>query len=183
MITHHIDSLIPLLKDNASMDNYANEIYFHELYINIFDRWIYSDRTIDQLKNSGSFRLIRKSTVSNMIIDYDGFVRNYVGQMQGEYLLPQYTRIMEAGINIFKSGVFRDYFESGGWAYHQLKLPPGPYFISKERIQIEKFINLLNQYAVGIKWFQDNVRIALRKAIALDSLIMKNYNLEGNKPD
>ncbi len=64
----------------------ANDEYFnegrkvYELYE--FPYWdIYrfspSDRTMQQLKNGGNLRLIRKSNVSNGLIKYDVFVRNY----------------------------------------------------------------------------------------------------------
>ena len=36
-----------------------------------------SDRTMQQLKNGASMRLIRKKEVSNALIGYDVFVRNY----------------------------------------------------------------------------------------------------------
>ena len=40
------------------------------------NRFLPSDRTMQQLKNSGNLRLIRKEIVSNALIHYDVWVRN-----------------------------------------------------------------------------------------------------------
>src|SRR5688572_3644046 len=95
-ITNHIDSLIPLMQEDREMEKNAKRIYQHQVWLNLFARWIYSDRTISQLKNSGNFRLIRKKSVSDLIIDYDGYVTNYVGDMQSNYILPLWRAMNEA---------------------------------------------------------------------------------------
>src|SRR5688572_13166472 len=89
----HIDSLIPLLDINNEMSDNAEKIYQHQVKLNIFHKWIYSDRTINQLKNSGNFRLIRKKNVSDAISAYDGFARNFVGNMQDVYIIPKFENI------------------------------------------------------------------------------------------
>src|SRR5882672_3799878 len=70
-VTYHIDSLIPLLQSGEVLEKNAAQVYQHQVMLNLFAKWIYSDRTISQLKNSGNFRLIRKKPVSDQIIDYD----------------------------------------------------------------------------------------------------------------
>ena len=44
--------------------------------INGFSIFIYTDRTILQLKNSGGMRLIKNKKASDGIMNYDAFVRN-----------------------------------------------------------------------------------------------------------
>ena len=41
-----------------------------------FGSFNYSDRTIEQLKSAGNFRLIRNSSVSDTLIEYDKYIRN-----------------------------------------------------------------------------------------------------------
>ena len=41
-----------------------------------FSSFNYSDRTIEQLRSAGNFRLIRKSKVSDMLIEYDRYIRH-----------------------------------------------------------------------------------------------------------
>ena len=48
-----------------------------------FPDFIYTDRTIQQLKNSGGMRLLRNKAVSDSIVDYDSKVRTvFIAQDQ-----------------------------------------------------------------------------------------------------
>ena len=178
VVCTHIDSLIPLLKDNEQLEKHATEIYQQQVYLNFFTKWIYADRTIDQLKNSGNFRLIKNKAVSYGISKYDGFIRNYVDDMQKTLIQKQWQGIYEAGNDIFKSSVFRAYFNSGHFTQHSVILPDSPYFLTNDKIVLQKFINKLDQYVVYVDWFRDNIGRALQQNMSLDSLIKKEYNLE-----
>ncbi len=180
LINTHIDSLKPLLKDNELLDKNATEIYQHQVYLYLFTKWIYADRTIDQLKNSGNFRLIRNKAVSNGISKYDGFIRNFIDDMQKSLIQKQWQGITEAGSDIFKPSVFREYFNSGYFSHHSVVLPDSPYFLTNDKIVLQKFINKLDQYVVYIDWFRDNIGNALQQNMSLDSLIKKEYHLELN---
>lgn len=179
-IISHLDSLVPLLEEDMFMDNNAEKIYRHQVNLNLFYKCVFADRTINQLKNSGNFRLIRKKNVSDMISAYDGYVRNFVENMQDLYILPQWEKLSSQGTGIFKSSVFRQYMrdvKDGRWNV-PIRLPAKPYFISTEKINTQKFINLLQQYAVAIEWFNTNTMTALKTAADLDSTISKEYHLK-----
>lgn len=178
IISTQIDSLIPLLKDNEALNKNAAEIYQHQVYLNLYTKWTYSDRTIDQLKNSGNFRLIRNKAVSDGISEYDGYVSNYIGDMQNSLILKQWINVIDAGIDIFKSSVFRSWFKGGGFAPHAITLPDTPYFLTNDKLVLQKFINKIDQYAVSIDWFRANINKALQKNEKLDSLIKKEYHLK-----
>jgi hypothetical protein len=180
LVSTQIDSLIPLLKDPELLDKNATEIYQHQVYLNLFVKWIYADRTIDQLKNSGTFRLIRNKAVSNGISKYDGFTRNFIDDMQESLIQKQWQGINDASNDIFKSSVFKEYFKSGKFTPHPVKLPDTPYFLTSDKIVLQKFINRLDQYEVYLDWFRSNIDRALQQNKALDSLIRKEYHLELN---
>jgi hypothetical protein len=167
-----------LLQDNEQLNNNAASIYQHQVYLNLYTKWTYSDRTIDQLKNSGNFRLIRNKAVSNGISEYDGFISNYIADMQNTLILKQWQEVSEAGTEIFKASVFKQYFESGNFYYHPVVLPVAPYFLTNDKILLQKFINKLDQYSVFINWFRDNINKAMQQNEQLDSLIKKEYHLE-----
>ncbi len=179
-IVFHLDSLVPLLEENMLMDNNAEKIYQHQIYLNLYYKSVFADRTINQLKNSGNFRLIRKKNVSDQISAYDGYARNFVTNMQDMYILPQSEKLSSNGTGIFKSSVFRQYMrdvKDGQWDV-PIRLPGKPYFISTEKVSIQKFINQLEQYAVAVEWFNTNTMNAYRSAIKLDWLIRKEYHLK-----
>jgi len=177
----HIDSLIAIINNNPDWNKSAKEIYQQQVWINLYFKAVYSDRTIMQLKNSGNFRLIRNTTVSDAIIQYDGYVRNFVISMQDEGLLEQWKKVDNYSADIFKSSVFRAWMEAwieSGSTYSAIQLPPIPYFLSTDKKQIDNYINLLDKYAVFNSWFIQNVQSAIKQAKDLDLLIKKEYHLQ-----
>jgi hypothetical protein len=177
----HIDSLIPLIKNNDNRDSSARYIYQQQVWLYLYYKATYSDRTIEQLKNSGDFRLIRNSAVSDAIIQYDGYVKNYVIDMQDEGLLNQWKKVDDCSAGIFKTIVFREWMKkwiNGLPLNYDIQLPSAPYFLSTDKKQIDTYINLLNEYAVMNDWFLKNTQLAVEKAKTLDSLIKKEYHLE-----
>ena len=65
----YADSLVQLL--NAPRPAaHTNDIYYYARILSIFNPYFYSTATINQLKSSGSLRLIRKSDVADSIINY-----------------------------------------------------------------------------------------------------------------
>ncbi|TMI65179.1 MAG: hypothetical protein E6H07_04455 [Bacteroidetes bacterium] len=172
-----IDSLIPLLTNSSEMDNGALEIYKHQVWTSLYYKAVYSDRTIEQLKNSGNFRLIRNAVVSDDIIKYDGFVRNFVISMQDMGLLDQWKRMDAAGADIFKAVVFKDWMKEK-FKIEAVRLPERPYFLSTDKKQIDNYINLLHKYSAMNSWFLQNAETAVTMAGRLYSLINKEYHIK-----
>ena len=173
----HVDSLLPLLAKNSEMNSRALEIYQHQVWTNLYYKAVYSDRTIEQLKNSGNFRLIRKAAVSDNIIKYDGFVRNFVISMQDMGILDQWKRMDIAGTDIFKAIVFKDWMKEQ-FKVEAVRLPEPPYFLSTDKKQIDNYSNLLLKYSAMNSWFLPNAEAAVNMAGRLDSLINKEYHLK-----
>ncbi|HKC36572.1 MAG TPA: hypothetical protein VKB95_10940 [Chitinophagaceae bacterium] len=177
LINEHIDSLIPLLSNNNDLNKKATEIYQQEVWVDLYYKLIYTDRTIEQLKNSGNFRLIRNNLVSDAIIQYDGYVRNFVLAMQDEAILFYYRKADDIRDGIFKSAVFGNWIKGFG-KINIIQLPPAPYFLSTDRKQVDTYINLLGKYSAANSWFIQNVQSAIKTAKTLDLLIKKEYHLQ-----
>ena len=74
-----------LLRELANPDVFKNssKAYFFFAMSWHFPDFIYTDRTIQQLKNSGGMRLLRNKAVSDSIVDYDSKVRTvFISQEQ-----------------------------------------------------------------------------------------------------
>jgi hypothetical protein len=181
IINAHIDSLTPLLSNFSELNKNAAAIYNHEIWLNLYYNHIYTDRTIEQLKNSGNFRLIRNKNVSDGIIEYDAYVKSFVINMQDEALLTQWRKTDDIRNTIFKAVVFKDWMKGGfekGFENRSIQLPPAPYFLSTEKKQFDIYINMLDKYSTVNFWFIQNTKMAVKKAEALDSLIKEEYHLK-----
>ena len=77
------DSLITEL-DSAQQIKNTKEVYFHAYVILGVRALAYSNATIEQLKNSGSLRLIRKKGIADSIINYDIKVLRYKEREEAE---------------------------------------------------------------------------------------------------
>ena len=71
------DSLLQELANPMVFKSSSRAHYFFEMGRH-FPDYIYTDRTIQQLKNGGGMRLIRNKEVSNSIVDYDSKVKTLV---------------------------------------------------------------------------------------------------------
>ena len=72
-----LDTLFHLLARDEYLKNGRKVYELYELPYWDIQRFFPSDRTMQQLKNGGNLRLIRKKNVSNALIKYDITVRNY----------------------------------------------------------------------------------------------------------
>lgn len=71
-----LDSLFELISSDRYIKD-GNKVYnLYEFPYWDVHRFLPTDRTMQQLKNSGNLRLISNETVSNSLIQYDVFVRN-----------------------------------------------------------------------------------------------------------
>jgi hypothetical protein len=106
------DSLLEELGSPGVFKNSSRAYYFFEMSRH-FPDFIYTDRTIQQLKNSGGMRLLRNKTVSDSIVDYDSKVRTvFIAQEQLNSVVLTYgfaknrlfqTRLIDTAKNGFQS--------------------------------------------------------------------------------
>jgi len=79
--------------DNAATIKYTDSIYNEAYHLTANPRFNYSNATIEQLKNSGSLRLIRKQEVAGNIVAYDIEVHRYFTREEGEKeIRPEYRK-------------------------------------------------------------------------------------------
>lgn len=64
------DSLVDAL-NKTDRNKFSQNIYYYARILTIYNPFFYSNATINQLKSSGSLRLIRKEFVADSIVQYD----------------------------------------------------------------------------------------------------------------
>lgn len=99
----HIDS-IHFILTSADPDLYGNQLYFYVRYLPRPSLFFTNDATIQQLKNSGNFRLISNQQVADTILAYDRQLRFLESISKREDLLIQ--RIFNSINKLFDPEVF-----------------------------------------------------------------------------
>lgn len=172
---HALDSLSYLMNSDSSK-YFTKQIYFYAVNIarTLPFRFVPNDGTIQQLKNSGAFRLIRKRTVVDSISKYDVNVRNLLGQGVVEERLIDHYR--DAATKMFDALVFDPMLDEN---VNVIALPEGtpslqPY-TSRELYE-------WNYRVYGIKAINKasrrDLKTLLRQANNLLAILKEEYRLE-----
>ena len=170
-----IESVRPLLKSSLNND-ISEEIYEMAAMLIDFNDFIYSDRTIEQLRNSGNFRLIRNEHVSDTLISYDSFIRVQLKEQEST-LLKMLLDLLRLQNELFDSDALELKFK---------KLKSGDssaaagvkYSIVDNKEKIFKYHNELFVYRVSIQYMISSESGLKKWAENLIELIKKEYHLD-----
>ena len=158
-----------LLHELASPDVLKNsaKAYFYFERSRHFPDFIYTDRTIQQLKNSGNMRLLKNKAVSDSIVEFDSRVRYlFVGQNQLNSLVLTYgfqknklfqLRLLDSVTSKYKTGI--------------------P-LLSQNRNDIDEFYNNMWDQKKFFTWVRDLDVELLARGIRLIKFIEKEYQLK-----
>jgi hypothetical protein len=168
-----IDSLF-LLLNSSDLNTYGKDIYYYARVLTYNNSFINNDRTIQELKNSGNFRLISKQQVSDSIMYYDQRVRSYSFTYAREEVLAE-NYISMLG-DYFDSHVFNEMLKKDKPGVNR---PTGnPRLLITENKQLQKLLNAIHFFkAINIAIiFQQNI---LRgQAESLLHFIREEYHLK-----
>ena len=100
-----LDSLLYFLNTPDSAKAHGGQLYYMARVGPRAQPFANNDRTFDQLRNSGSFRLIRKTSASNKIIEYHQQF-SPVRLLEGNYNL-EFDNYKRIAAKIFDPGILR----------------------------------------------------------------------------
>ena len=169
-----VDSLILLLSlpDNR---NYGADIYFYARNLSRPQYFFPNDRTLQQLKNSGAMRLIRKLSVSDSIMFYDQSLRYLQLLFTDEIDMRDQYR--SHAIKIFNGRIFNEQHDSENIALY--KKPQGnPPLVTYDLQLINEFIvsaQYLKSVIKGIRARQENTRNIAERLLVF---LQKEYHLK-----
>ena len=135
-------------------DTCLSDLFFHSKN---FDDLIYTDGTLQQLKNAGGFRLLPKNDVDS-ILSYDNLLRLYIKGETGGFQDRQ-NRIRDIIYSLTNYKTL-----SNGSSYST------PALYKKDMEMINKYFVMLNDYADGV-----NRLIGLLKEIKASSASLIEY--------
>jgi len=170
---NHIDTLresLTELRENGISATFMRS----NRYINSFQSFIYTDRTIQQLKNSGGLRLIENKDAADSIVFYDSYVRD---MLKGEEDLKQlFYAVSDQKKRIIDFSV---------WEHERKKFPAAQIAANKTNILITNnkerfaiFYNYMGDYAGGLMVYISMLNELKNKGGRLIAFLKKEYHLK-----
>ena len=168
-----LDSFVLLLNkpDAASFGNYL--YYYNSFATRVMTfRFTPVDGTMQQLKNAGNLRLIRKTNVSDSILSYDVASRAYVyGNQDEEEIVDTYRSIAEGVFDGRELNAMRD-------ADNNLFMPEGNPALKLNEDAVFRLNYRIHMLTVFNKTLRRDARRLLQKATTLLELLKKEYHLK-----
>jgi hypothetical protein len=144
-----------------------------------YNNFEYHDRTIEQLKNGGNFRLIRKASISDSLIEYDATIKSKLRdqEMQSNAIYQTVNFLQD---KLFSSKFYGEYANINEVQVDSaFKLNPKIFIIPKEKENdLFEYYNHLQYYKLMTLFRVSTSKTLLRKATNLIELIKKEYHLE-----
>jgi hypothetical protein len=152
-----------------------NDTLIRNLTITYVD-FIYTDRTMQQLKNSGAMRLISKQSVATRILDYDSEMKHLMNTSQPiiQYLVLH--ELMPLCYKILDLKGITNAFQHKSIA--QLRRENKTYLVDKDRSKLVEFSNYLLSYKATCSALTDDEIKLKKKATTLIKLLKKEYHLD-----
>ncbi|MBK7561519.1 MAG: hypothetical protein IPI68_08340 [Chitinophagaceae bacterium] len=173
------DSLKYSIKNPLTPENILNTYKAATLLQN-FSSFNYSDRTIEQLRSAGNFRLIRKPLVSDTLLEYDRYIRHTYLPLEN-ILEQQDIKLMDMQNEIFDYDTY-NFLLAKSWHARQTITADSillsfKLFSKDEHMQSQYY----NSFGVYRNWCQRIVshsKYAKGNATRLIELVKKEYHLQ-----
>ncbi len=168
-----LDSFSNLLNSKEAL-SHSNDLYYYNSFATrgVAFRFTPVDGTMQQLKNAGNLRLVRKSTVSDSIVSYDVYVRALMwGTQDEEDMMGTYRNIAEG---IF-DGVLLNSMRDDDNNVNRLDHNPPLRLTDDLKFRLNYRIHMLTVFN---KTMRKEARKLLGKAQRLSGLLKKEYQLE-----
>lgn len=169
-----LDSLTILLS-STNIKDHGSELYYYGRKANRFTFFSSTDRTIQQMKNSGAFRLIRNYNAASNILQYYSemndlnLLQNNTNDLSMEYRSISYT--------LFDPVVFETMVNDE--TKNVINKPVGnPSLISYDKLVIARLSSNLHYIKGSRLVLHDRYVLLRKKATELIELLKKEYHLE-----
>ncbi len=146
-------------------------------FMRFYNNFAYHDRTIDQLKNAGNFRLIRNAQISDLLIDYDATIRSELHdqEMQSNAIWQNLNFLQD---HLFNSAFYKLY------TYNDTRRLDSAAKSSLEMMRIRKgkdddlfeYFNHLEYYRQINEYRYHTNKNLLHRAVTLIDMIQKVYD-------
>ena len=132
-----------------------------------------NDRTIQQLKNAGAMRLIRKINVSDSIVEYDKKIKDLFKEEDGLAIL--FNRFMDLGEILDIEEIIKPILNKD---YEELEKSKKDIIITKNKSILSKYYNQMWTYQYICRVYLKQLKEIKSQGIRLIRLLKEEYNLK-----
>ena len=165
--------------DKPEQDRNLFSLYRMVSFMRVYNAFEYHDRTIDQLKNAGFFRLLRKKNVADSLIDYDALIRSTLLNIEGG------SNTIFMNVNFLQDKIFDTRYMFAGFRSNislldsLFRANPATFSLrAAKKEEIFEYANHLQFYKGNVFVRQAIMGSLLHKAKTLIELIKTEYRLE-----
>ena len=172
-----IDTIRQEVEKPMGMRN-AFLLYRNAALMRGYNNFEYHDRTIEQLKNGGNFRLIRNSLLADSIINYDARIKSELRdqEVQSNTIYQTINFLQDKFLN---SKYYLDILKKRNVPDSVLNSDAGVFKIAAaNEADLFQYANHLQYYYTMSHFRLNTSRELLRKAINLIEMIKKEYHLK-----
>ena len=168
---------IQMLLDKPEEDRDHKFLYRNVSFIRNFNSFEYHDRTIQQLKSSGNFRLIQKDEISDSLMAYDAIIQTRLFNQQDQSIAIYHA------LNFLQDDLFDSRYYRFRLRNNQMdsayKANPAAFLLhNKNNEALFRYLNHLEFYRQFIGHRITTHRQLLIKANGLIMMIKKEYHLQ-----
>ncbi len=168
-----IDSLIHLIR-NPDHDKYGQTMYYYARVITTgLGRLILTDRTYEEMKSSGSLRLVNDDALSDSISRYyasqNDFKEQAQLQLQKMYAYTDYV------VKVFDGAVFQQMLQR--FPYKVIPPNSNPPLLTNDKTTIDEFVGVLHYYSAIIIINSSRARQKEASTIHLIKMIRDKYHV------
>jgi hypothetical protein len=172
----NVDTMLTCLKSDAPDPTIIHRIILRNFWT--YGGYSYNNRTIEQLKNAGNFRLIQNNAVADSILEFDNYMNTVLGQHNALLnSMISYKEVEEKVIHykeLKQSGSsYMQMFDSSDFVHTN-----APAFISSDKELISLYYNKLFYHERLGHVFVRNLKDAVNRATRLLLFIKKEYHLK-----
>ncbi|KAA9041155.1 hypothetical protein FW778_03710 [Ginsengibacter hankyongi] len=169
-----MDSLIHLMQSRDRAKYGRTMYYFGRTITTKLRRFELNERTYEEMKNSGSLRLIRDGALSDSVSKYYASQTHF--KEQSEIQIQEMIAYIHSAVKVFDGAVFQNMLQKSPY---RVNPPQGnPQLITNDAAIINEFVGLLHYYSAEVLI---NLSYAVQEkdvTIRLIKMIQKKYNLQ-----
>ncbi|HSZ84541.1 MAG TPA: hypothetical protein VK787_00835 [Puia sp.] len=174
IVIDQIDSLMHLIK-SPDRNNYGQRTYYFARVITTgLGRFVLRDRTYEEMKSSGSLRLVNDEVLSDSISKYYASQTDF--KEQAELQLSKMAAYTDHTATLFDGSVFQQMLQR--FPYKVIPPQGNPQLLTKDAAAIDQYIGTLHYYSAIIIINSSRAKTKIGAATDLIRMLQEKYNLQ-----